>query len=157
MDNSESKVFARLEGNAVIEDRLSKVTGRADTAVLINSNDNVSNSNIHLEANSIILKASDPAKEPIYIVNGKEISKDALKAISPKSIESINILKGETAINKYGDKGKNGVVEIFLKPSGISRNDTLPDKVFTKVENEAEFPGGKEAWTKYIISKIHFS
>ncbi len=41
-----------------------------------------------------------------------------------------------------------------MKPSGISRNDTLPDKVFTKVENEAEFPGGKEAWTKYIISKI---
>jgi TonB-dependent SusC/RagA subfamily outer membrane receptor len=157
-DISESKIFTRLEGNAIIEDRLTKVTGRADTAILINSNDNASNSNIHLEANSIILKASDPAKEPIYIVNGKEIPKDAaLKAISPNSMKSINVLKGESAVNKYGDKGKNGVVEIFLKPSGISGNDTLPDKVFTKVENEAEFPGGQQAWSKYIISKIQAS
>jgi len=44
-----------------------------------------------------------------------------------------------------------------LKPAGISQNDTIPDKIFTKVENEAEFPGGKEAWTKYIVSKVKAS
>ena len=36
----------------------------------------------------------------------------------------------------------------------ISGIDTIPDKLFTKVENEAAFPGGHDAWIKYIVSKI---
>jgi hypothetical protein len=35
--------------------------------------------------------------------------------INPNTIVSINVLKGESAIKKYGDKGTNGVVEITLK------------------------------------------
>ena len=95
--------------------------------------------------------------EPVYFVDGKEISKDEIKAISPNSIESVNILKDESAIDKYGEKGKNGVVELNIKPDTDVHVDTIPDKVFTKVENEAEFPGGKEAWTKYIVSKVKAS
>lgn len=104
---------------------------------------------------------------PIYFVDGKEISKDELKTISPNTIESVNILKDESAINKYGEKGKNGIVEIhtITKNSNGSTSelfiqdysDTIPDKVFTKVENEAEFPGGQDAWIKYIVSKIQDS
>ncbi len=54
-------------------------------------------------------------REPIYILNGKAISKDEMNKINPSSIESINVLKGEKAIAKYGKKGKKGVVEIILK------------------------------------------
>ncbi|MEO8111841.1 MAG: energy transducer TonB, partial [Ginsengibacter sp.] len=35
-----------------------------------------------------------------------------------------------------------------------TKTDTIPDKLFTKVENEAEFPGGRPAWIKYIVTKI---
>ena len=80
-----------------------------------------------------------------------------MNTISPNAIQSINVLKGETALNKYGDKGKNGVVEIFLKVPGIFQTDTIPDKVFTKVENEAEFPGGHDAWLKYMSRAIQAS
>ena len=38
-----------------------------------------------------------------------------MKAISQNDIESINVLKGEQAIKKYSEDGKNGVVEIKLK------------------------------------------
>ena len=39
-------------------------------------------------------------------------------SILPSSIESINVLKDEAALNKYGKKGeKNGVVEITTKKS----------------------------------------
>ncbi|MGZ4049589.1 MAG: energy transducer TonB, partial [Bacteroidia bacterium] len=31
------------------------------------------------------------------------------------------------------------------------------NKVFTKVEHEGEFPGGRDAWIKYIVSKIKAS
>ena len=53
--------------------------------------------------------------DPLFILNNKEISKEKMEAIDPKKIESVNVLKGPTAIEKYGEKGKNGVVEITSK------------------------------------------
>jgi hypothetical protein len=57
--------------------------------------------------------------EPLYVVND-EIQElqgtAALKKINPETIESIKVLKDESATTKYGDRGKNGVIEILLKP-----------------------------------------
>ncbi len=52
---------------------------------------------------------------PLYILDGKEISKEELNKIDAKIIKSMNVIKGEDALKKYGDKGKNGVVEIIIK------------------------------------------
>lgn len=52
---------------------------------------------------------------PIYILDGKEIDAKEVEAITPASIESVNVYKGESAVTKYGDKGRNGVIEINLK------------------------------------------
>ncbi|WP_372768340.1 M56 family metallopeptidase [Lutibacter sp.] len=52
---------------------------------------------------------------PLYILDGKEISKEELNKIDAKIIKSMNVIKGEEALKKYGDKGKNGVVEIVIK------------------------------------------
>jgi len=38
-----------------------------------------------------------------------------LKAIKPEDIDSINVLKDKSALDKYGEKGKNGVIEIYSK------------------------------------------
>jgi len=55
----------------------------------------------------------------LLIIDGKEIemgSKGELNdSIKPEDIESINVLKDEAAIKLYGDKGKNGVVQIITK------------------------------------------
>ncbi len=53
--------------------------------------------------------------DPLVIVDGKEVSADEIKNISPSSILSINVLKDESAFKKYGEKGKDGVIEITLK------------------------------------------
>ena len=50
---------------------------------------------------------------PLVIVDGKE-GVD-INSISPESIESFKILKDQEAIEKYGEKGKNGVVIITTK------------------------------------------
>ncbi len=76
-----------------------------------------------------------------------------MNRIPTNRVASVNVLKGEIATKKYGEKGNDGVIEIVTKPADIQQ-DTLPDKVFTKVENEAEFPGGREAWLKYIMSQL---
>ncbi len=61
------------------------------------------------------LKSIATENQPIYVLEGKEISKEELNRIDTNEIKSINVLKGESAIKKYGEKGKNGVVEITMK------------------------------------------
>ena len=53
--------------------------------------------------------------KPLIILEGKEVSEDLAKDLKPEDVESINVIKGLNAETKYGDKGKNGVVEILLK------------------------------------------
>lgn len=52
---------------------------------------------------------------PLYIVDGKTVSEEETKEIAPSDIKSINVFKGESAANKYGEKAQNGVVEIYMK------------------------------------------
>ncbi|WP_372756769.1 M56 family metallopeptidase [Mariniflexile sp.] len=58
------------------------------------------------------VKLSD---EALYKINGKEVKKTDVDKLNSDDIESINVYKGHTAINKYGEKAKNGVVEIVTK------------------------------------------
>jgi TonB family protein len=53
--------------------------------------------------------------EPLIMVDGKEKTKGSLPEIDPETIESINVLKDHKAIEKYGDKGKYGVIEVTSK------------------------------------------
>lgn len=39
-------------------------------------------------------------------------------------------------------------------PVSYSQKNTLPDHLFAKVENEAEFPGGHEDWINYMVKRI---
>ena len=50
---------------------------------------------------------------PLYVLDGVIISN--LDSIPPSSIAKIYILKGEKAINKYGQKGNHGVIEVISK------------------------------------------
>jgi outer membrane receptor for ferrienterochelin and colicin len=53
----------------------------------------------------------------LILLDGK-IYNGKINDINPESIQSINVLKDEPAVIKYGDKGKNGVIEIVSKPAG---------------------------------------
>ncbi|HKK12925.1 MAG TPA: TonB-dependent receptor plug domain-containing protein, partial [Flavobacteriaceae bacterium] len=57
----------------------------------------------------------DDGKEPLFMLNGKEISKKEMDDLDPDSIEKIEVLKGGSATEKYGEKGKDGVVLITTK------------------------------------------
>lgn len=54
-------------------------------------------------------------KELLYVIDGQESDVSILKNMDPNSIKSVNVLKGKSANNKYGDKGNNGVIEIITK------------------------------------------
>ncbi|HLP36722.1 M56 family metallopeptidase [Lacibacter sp.] len=62
------------------------------------------------------------AEDILYIVDGKEIKYEEVGKIDPDNIESINVLKGETAEKLYGVKGKNGVIIIKTKSKTTTFN-----------------------------------
>jgi len=51
--------------------------------------------------------------EPLFMIDGKEAK--SLKNLAPSDIKSLTVLKDGTAEEKYGKKGKNGVIEITTK------------------------------------------
>jgi TonB-dependent SusC/RagA subfamily outer membrane receptor len=62
-----------------------------------------------------------PPPTPLYVINGVPVQKNSnnpLKNINPNDIESINILKDNSAVSLYGKEGEDGVVLITTK-SGI--------------------------------------
>lgn len=53
---------------------------------------------------------------PLIIVDGEKMSKDfELNSIDPHDIQSMSVLKDKSAIDIYGDEGKNGVIIITKK------------------------------------------
>ena len=57
----------------------------------------------------------DGDEKPIFIIDGKESKEKDMKKLDPSEIATINVYKGEKAKEKYGKKGKDGVVEITTK------------------------------------------
>ena len=71
---------------------------------------------------TVIIRGKGPLGQlegdPLYIIDGVEIPKGTPNSIvkkNPTDIESINVLKGESATSAYGEKGKDGVIIITTK------------------------------------------
>ena len=58
---------------------------------------------------------SDDGEKPLMIVDGKEMTEGSMEDIDPEDIATIDVLKGDKAVEKYGEKAKNGVVIIKTK------------------------------------------
>lgn len=52
---------------------------------------------------------------PLYIVDGKISDYEKVKALDPNLIKTMNVLKGTSAVVKYGEKAKGGVIVITTK------------------------------------------
>jgi bla regulator protein blaR1 len=53
--------------------------------------------------------------QALFIINDKEVNKKEFDKLDTDTIESVNVLKGKVATEKYGDKGKNGVIVVKTK------------------------------------------
>lgn len=93
---------------------------------------------------------------PPKIVEDKEVKEDE----KPPEVEKIEEAKIGT-INQEGTKDE-GIVAPPVEAKGTGevvapKVDTEDyDKVFTKVENPAEFPGGADAWRRYLERNLQY-
>jgi len=91
-DQSAVKIYGEKGKNGVVvistkRNQSEKVEGKVDASLKIDS--------------------------PLIVVDGIEFGD--IKSISPENIESITVLKDQSAVKVYGEKGKNGVVIISTK------------------------------------------
>jgi BlaR1 peptidase M56/Gram-negative bacterial TonB protein C-terminal len=108
-------------------------------------------------------------EKSLIVIDGKIreglTADDVDKQLNSTDIESISVLKGPSAISKYSDKGKNGVIEIITKKSAANktkevttqeRNAVEADNIiFDKVEIEPSFPGGDAKWKQYLKAVLN--
>ncbi|WP_167616400.1 M56 family metallopeptidase [Maribellus sediminis] len=75
-------------------------------------------------SNGIKITTSGPQEDqPLYIVDGKIQS--SISSVDPKNIESIDILKGESATSLFGEKANNGAILITTKAPVLNTNSKV--------------------------------
>ena len=95
--------------------------------------------------------------EPLILVNGIEIKFPAdyktlndetiakVLNIKPEDVQSVTVLKDGAATAIYGDKGKNGVIEIKVKPESLEILKKLPG--MERGEDGSYYINGKKVKT----------
>jgi hypothetical protein len=69
----------------------------------------------------VVVNEANPTKivcgvtaHPLLVVNGFETDMESV-SVDPNNIETINVLKNRSAVEKYGEKAKEGVILITTK------------------------------------------
>lgn len=76
---------------------------------------NYSSENQQVRTDNLNVRIQD-SLPPLYILNGvKQAADFDVNSINPEDIESISVLKGESAMKSYGSAGKHGAILIQLK------------------------------------------
>ncbi|MGV8962098.1 MAG: TonB family protein [Candidatus Saccharimonadaceae bacterium] len=104
--------------------------------------------------------------KPLIIIDDVKMEKEFdLNSIKPEEIESISVLKDKSAVEMYGNEGKDGVILIITKKmhklkspvSTVSEKLGVdPNEVFVVVEKQPEFPGGIEALMKFLGDNVKY-
>ncbi len=89
--------------------------GKESSVIIIKDSDDDDIEVISKKSSNFFFIDQDGKDKPLFIIDGIESKKKDLEKLNPSEIESINVLKGEKAKEKYGKKAKNGVVQITTK------------------------------------------
>jgi TonB family protein len=115
-------------------------------------------------------------KDAIIVIDDKITSNKGEITLNRDDIAASKLLKGAEAIDKYGDKGKNGVLEIITKKHAAEIGLKLPeipmssnnpsdapafqgqnaDAPLNRVDEMPNYPGGEKALLDFIKSNIKY-
>jgi len=111
---TEHSIF--LKNDSITESKISIVSEADDSTIkIVNSkSQSIENdlSDVNDKSGVFSFKSEDDL--PLVIIDGKKADRK-LEELIPDEIHAINVLKDQTAIEQYGEEGKNGVIEIITK------------------------------------------
>ena len=159
-----------INGEKVDKNELLLLDQNSIDKMVVNKKDNtirIITKTIHQSADNFNNKIISIAK-PLIIIDGKktEINFD-ISTIESSQIESIKVLKGKTALEKYGNNGENGVIEIetkehtnLLKTSPtkteLDKSDIDNSKNETVFSKERWLETYKTVWkARYFLEKMN--
>ena len=118
VSRKELNIIKEEDGNHEKHIKIKKSHGDKEENVFIMKMTNDDDMDIDIiseEGNELFFISGDGDEKPMFIIDGKESKEKDMKKLDPSEIATINVYKGEKAKEKYGKKGKNGVVEITTK------------------------------------------
>jgi TonB family protein len=118
----------------------------------------------------IELTTKDYLKKLFTVIDGVEHEKDGMSSISWEDIKTMNVLSPEVALSKYGEKAKDGAIEVTTFQKGEKRPVIVKDPKtgvvhevadnkeapFVVVEELPQFPGGQDAMMTWISANIKY-
>ena len=131
-----------IDGVKATNDEFSELDPNAIDKVEVNTFENsvkITTKTINISADNFEVKTISKEK-PLIILNGKRTlnSLEDLNKLDPNLIQSMNVLKGKNAIEKYGKDGENGAIEISTK-----ENANGLEMYPTKSKKESELDKGE--------------
>ena len=98
--------------------------GKTPTLISLKTNvEKTSQKQKSIKAKSVTLDTEGIPGDPIYILNGERSKKEIISLIDKNLIESVTVLKGESAVSMYGEEAKDGAVIITTKVLDKSKNE----------------------------------
>lgn len=108
-----------------------KVNGTRVAGVSGSGSNSATTSSVNGSARSSVYIQTSPNSQdsqPIYYLKTEKGTYQLIsdiENIDPKNIESLEVLKGETAVIRFGEKGKNGVIIFTMKDSNDDDDEPL--------------------------------
>ena len=129
------------------------------------------------EAPKMIYIGEPNGPEPLIVIDGKVATLQQLKALDPKEIDNVSVIKNEDVLKEYANHfnadTSNGI--LFIKTMESTKNsgkelanvtvvayrlekeaDTAKEEAFDVVEQMPEYPGGLPELMKYISMNVHY-
>ncbi|MBS1948019.1 MAG: TonB family protein [Bacteroidetes bacterium] len=105
----------------------------------------------------IILKKATDVSELHEKMNADTLPREELQKINPNNIKSMKVIKEKNIAIVYFKNGDSAMIpNIKLSKNQKSEDEGEHTKVFTKVEVEAEYPGGQAAWADYLTKNLKY-
>ncbi|MGO3183878.1 MAG: M56 family metallopeptidase [Aequorivita sp.] len=93
-------------------------------------------------------------KDPLYIINGRIVTKKDLDALDPDVIQEVKVLKVEKAKAEYGDKGKNGVMIISTKDMK-NKMTNIPEDILVIIDGKTSTKKVMDALNPNDIQEVN--
>ena len=130
---------------------------------------------------SIHVEMKDGLENPLVVIDGKRSTIAELQKLDPQTIDNVSVLKDKASLEVFGEDGMNGVIIVTTKDaarealtmtlqpaSSTATSDdvevvvvdmypeTHDSEAFDVVEKMPEYPGGIEAFMKFLSENVRY-
>lgn len=144
MSDTEFVIYAKKQKAAGLEQS-------AITQAMLNEAGSISRAHI-LHLNGVY----GSKKGNLFIVDGKEVSREEFNQIKPEAIASVTVMDVGPAKKVYGEKGRYGATIVETKQAGSENQQGQGDRVYDVCEQLPQFPGGDVKLMEFISRNIKY-